>query len=101
MSLAAVPAIARVEIPAWVADDPRLLSLLHTCLVNQCAILGSRPFPYVLQRAHEVAVVHFTEKSEISNMIIYELNQQGQLVEGTSNKQAHKDESTHKKRYTR
>jgi len=101
VSLAAVPAIARVEIPAWVADDPRLLSLLHTCLVNQCAILGSRPFPYVLQRAHEVAVVHFTEKSEISNMIIYELNQQGQLVEGTSNKQAHKDESTHKKRYTR
>ena len=101
VGLPGAPAIARVEIPAWVSDDPILLSLLHACLVNQCRVLGSRPFPYVLHRAHEVAVVHFEEKNEISSMIIHELNQQGQLVAGPSNKQAHKDESAIKKRYKR
>ena len=95
------PAIARVEIPEWVSDDPLLLSLLHACLVNQCRVLGSRPFPYVLHRAHEVAVVHFAEKDEISNMILHELYQQGQPMRDSSNKQAHKDESSIKKRYKR
>jgi hypothetical protein len=101
VGLQGAPAIARVEIPAWVSEDPSLLLLLHACLIDQCRVLGSRPFPYVLHRAHEVAVVHFREKDEISNMIIHELNQQGQWVGGSSNKQAHKDESSIKKRYKR
>ena len=92
-------AIARVEIPAWVSDDAALLTLLHASLIDQCRVLGSRPFPYVLHRAHEVAVVHFQEKDEITNMITHELNLQGLWVGSSSNKQAHKDESMIKKRY--
>jgi hypothetical protein len=95
------PAIARVEIPAWVSDNPLLVSLLHACLVKQCRVLGSHPFPYVLHRSHEVAVVHFAEKEEISNMIIHELYEQGQPVGGSSQKQVHKDESAIKKRFNR
>lgn len=92
------PSLARVEVPAWVVNQPGLLSLLHTCLVKQCRMLGSRPYPYALHRAHETAVVHASEKEEISNMIIRELNLQGRFIKGSSNKQIHKDESNHKGR---
>ena len=43
----------RVEIPKWVADDPEKLNLLHAVLVDQCRMMGSKPYPYLLHRAHE------------------------------------------------
>ena len=39
----------RVEIPKWVADDPEKLNLLHAVLVDQCRIMGSKPYPYLLR----------------------------------------------------
>ena len=47
------PKMARVEIPAWVAQNPEMLDNLHVVLVNQCRILGTRSYPYLLHRAHE------------------------------------------------
>jgi hypothetical protein len=85
------PWLARVEIPAWVAADPQKLDLLHASLVDQCRILGSRPYPYILHRAHEAAVVSLQEKEQVTQMIALELRRRGVAPGQISNKQAHKD----------
>jgi hypothetical protein len=85
------PHIARVEIPRWVADDPSMLGLLHAVLVDQCQIMGARPYPYLLHRAHETAVVSNEEKFQVEQMLTQELRRQGVDVEDGSNKQSAKD----------
>ncbi|MBI9050650.1 MAG: DNA double-strand break repair nuclease NurA [Anaerolineaceae bacterium] len=64
------PALVRVEIPAWVAKDSALINQLHQQLLQQCRILGTRPYPYVLHRAHEIAVVHQDEKHNLETMMM-------------------------------
>ena len=86
------PWLARVEIPAWVAADPVQLDLLHACLIDQCRILGARPYPYALHRAHEVAVVSLQEKDQVTEMITLELHRRGVTPGDKSNKQFHKDQ---------
>lgn len=83
----------RVEIPRWVVDDPNKLNLLHAALVQQCGIMGSKPYPYLLHRAHETAVVSFQEKSQVEQMLALELRRQGESVPEGSAKQAAKDSS--------
>jgi hypothetical protein len=85
------PSLVRVEIPKWVADDPEKLALLHAALLQQCRIMGARPYPYILQRAHEVAVVKFEEKQQVEQMLALELRRRGGEVEAGSNKQSAKD----------
>jgi hypothetical protein len=85
------PHIARVEIPRWVADDPSMLGLLHAVLINQCRVLGVRPYPYLLHRAHETAVVSNEEKFQVEQMLMQELHHQGVDVEEGSNKQSAKN----------
>jgi hypothetical protein len=51
----------RVEIPRWVAEDSKKLDLLHSVIIEQCRMMGSRPYPYLLHRAHETAVVWYEE----------------------------------------
>jgi hypothetical protein len=82
------PWLARVETPAWVAASPQLLDSLHAVLVDQCRILGSRPYPYLLHRAHETAVVSLEERDQVMQMIALELQRQGVPLSGQSNKQA-------------
>ncbi len=90
----------RVEIPRWVADDRNQLDLLHTVLVEQCKILGGKPYPYMLNRAHEIAVVKNEEKQQIMQLLQMELKRQGEDVEDPSNKQENKDTlSIGRKRY--
>ncbi len=93
------PYLARVELPAWVACDPAAVDLLHAALINQCRQMGARPYPYALQRAHEVAVVSLDEKRQLSDMIALELRRQGLGVDGASHKQANKDILGGKTRY--
>jgi hypothetical protein len=85
------PHVARVEIPAWVAGSPQLLDSLHAVLVDQCRILGERPYPYLLHRAHETAVVTHEDQDQVTQMIVYELQRRGIEIEGQSFKQAAKD----------
>jgi hypothetical protein len=85
------PWLARVEIPAWVAESPEMLNGLHSVLVNQCLMMGARPYPYLLHRAHETAVVSQQEQEQVTQMIVLELHRRGIPVEGTSYKQAAKD----------
>jgi hypothetical protein len=89
--LADHPWIARVEIPAWVAENPPQLNGLHAVLIEQCQIMGRHPYPYLLHRAHETARVSLEEKEQVENMIKLELYRQGVDVGEMSYKQATKD----------
>lgn len=82
----------RVEIPKWVADDPQKLNLLHAALVEQCRMMGSKPYPYLLHRAHEIAVVKHAEKYQVQQMLELELRNQNDEVGELSNKQAAKEQ---------
>jgi hypothetical protein len=70
---AGAPWLARVEIPAWVANNKQLLDSLHAVLVEQTTVLGSHAYPYVLHRAHEIALVKFEEHEQVSRLLINEL----------------------------
>jgi hypothetical protein len=81
----------RVEIPKWVVDDKEKLDLLHGVLVEQCKMMGSRPYPYLLHRAHETAVVKQEEKYQIEQMLQQELRRNNEEIDESSNKQLAKD----------
>lgn len=80
----------RVEIPKWVAEDKAKLGLLHGVLVSQCRVMGSRPYPYLLHRAHETAVVGHDEKFQIEQMLVQELRRNDEEVGVISGKQSAK-----------
>jgi hypothetical protein len=96
---AAHPYLARVEIPAWVAEAPSRLDELHSVLVSQCGMIGARRYPYLLHRAHETAVVSLEEKEQLTQMIVNELLKRGLEVAGESAKQYNKDVSGARTRY--
>jgi hypothetical protein len=81
----------RVEVPKWVVDDEEKLNLLHGILVEQCRAMGSRPYPYLLHRAHETAVVKMEEKQQIEQMLAMELRRNNEDVDDGSFKQSAKD----------
>jgi len=81
----------RVEIPRWVVDDREKLDLLHGVLVEQCRMMGSRPYPYLLHRAHETAVVKNEEKQQIEQLLTMELRKNNEDVDDSSYKQSAKD----------
>lgn len=58
--------LARVEFPAWVADDGSL-DLVHAIVYDQCRRgLG---YPNVIARAHEQAVIHGDERRQVNALI--------------------------------
>ena len=81
----------RVEIPKWVVDDKEKLDLLHAVLVGQCRMMGNRPYPYLLHRAHETAVVKQEEKQQIEQLLTMELRKNNEDVDDGSYKQSAKD----------
>ena len=82
----------RVEIPRWVAEDSEKLGNLHAVLINQCRMLGEKPYPYLLHRAHETAVVSFQEKQQVEQMLNLELRRRGAELDDGSPKQSAKDQ---------
>jgi hypothetical protein len=72
---AAQSEIARIEVPVWIAQDQAAVGLLHAAIVEQCKV--SPGYPYVLARAHEIAVVTNAERAEFDNMIATQLTRQG------------------------
>jgi len=81
----------RVEVPKWVVDDKDKLNLLHAVLVEQCKMMGSKPYPYLLHRAHETAVVKHEEKQQIEQLLTLELRKQNEDIDEGSFKQSAKD----------
>ena len=94
-------ALARVEIPAWVAQNPLIVAELHAVLVQQARQMGLHPYPYALHRAHEIALVTFQEKDQILDSIIREYRRLGIPVGDKSQKQYAKDQLGAKTRYNR
>lgn len=80
------PSIARLEIPKWVADSDNLLNSLQAALIEQCSLLASRPYPYVLHRAHETARLSSDEKTQLKQRLLLELRSGGAEVEVPSGK---------------
>lgn len=81
----------RVEIPGWVADDVEKLGLLHAVLVSQCRMMGAKPYPYLLHRAHETAVVSFEERAQVEQMLMSELRRNNGDSDEGSYKQSAKN----------
>jgi NurA domain len=65
----------RIEVPEWIAQDTGRLGLVHAAIVEQCRL--SAGFPYVLMRAHELAVVTQAERREFDQMVQGALIRQG------------------------
>ncbi len=84
------PYISRVELPAWAAEGP-IPDLLHAVLAEQCRMLGGHPYPFILHRSHECAVVSLAEREEIKGMLLREMAQNGMVPPEKSNKQIAKD----------
>jgi hypothetical protein len=85
------PKIARVDVPLWVVNDKEVLNNLHCALIEQAKIMGNEPFPYLLHRAHEIAVVSHKEKEEIDQMLAIEIRNNGGELGEKSGKQSAKD----------
>jgi acylphosphatase len=80
----------RVEIPQWVAEDKKKLDLLHFVLIEQCNMMGSKPYPYLLHRAHETAVVRREEKEQVEQLLAMELRRVREEVGDQSHKSSAK-----------
>jgi hypothetical protein len=85
------PKIARVDVPRWVAENPSMLNVLHVVLVEQSKIMGKAPFPYLLHRAHEIAIVTYREKEEIDRLLSRDILSSGGELGEKSGKQTAKD----------
>jgi hypothetical protein len=85
------PWLARVEIPAWVAQDEAQINTLHATLLDQCQMMGNMSYPYALHRAHEIAVVTREDREQVTQMLIKELRDHGIESGQLSQKQAAKN----------
>lgn len=89
------PKIARVEIPAWVAEDEASVQRLHAALIQQCRINGW-DFPYLLGRAHEEAVIRYEDSLRLEEMIAAGMRSENIPMGDMSEKQRMKDGSGRK-----
>jgi len=79
--------IARVEVPAWIAEDETRLGRVHAAILDQCPATGG--FPYVLVRAHELAVITQQDRDQLEGMIqrrLLESNIAGQISQKATTK---------------
>ena len=79
--------IGRVEVPAWVAVEPALLSLTHSLVVDNAR--RGAGYPVALEEAHEQAVVTGADREAFRNMVERALEERG-LPVYTSQKQRSK-----------
>jgi hypothetical protein len=71
-------AIARIDIPLWVAEQPDAVAQVHALVYDQCQILGD--YPYALARADEMAVVGKRDQADLEAMIELHMGREG--IEG-------------------
>lgn len=83
---ATLPWIVRVEITGVTASQPDAVSLLQHALLQQCALMSARPYPYILHRAHEEAVVSYDERENVLDMLSHRIRELGAQPAAISNK---------------
>ncbi len=59
--------IARVEVPAWVADRPEVVDLIHAVVLRECEKGGG--YPLILSEAHERAVIRGPEREAFQHLL--------------------------------
>lgn len=72
--------IARIDVPAWVSGQPALLDQVQHAIYRDC---GGAGYPYVLARAHELAVVTHRERQDFEHMLMIALLRRGLLPESS------------------
>ena len=86
------PYLARVEFPAWVSASPELVDLLHAVVYADTQVISGHPYPYLLLRAHELAIINFAEHTDVEAMLMEKFEEEGLNVGQISNKQYGKDQ---------
>ncbi len=76
------PVIARIEVPQWACRDG-WIDRLHAILIHQARVLHGNP--YVLARAHELALVTSQDKAALEALLQRQLFERG-IVARTSEK---------------
>lgn len=84
------PYLARVEFPAWVSQYPEKIDLLHRAIYKDAQVLDTHPYPYLLHRAHELAVISLQEHDHVEEMLLQQFAQEGLSPGLRSNKDANK-----------
>jgi hypothetical protein len=79
--------LARVEVPAWVAEDTAALDLIHTVVCDQAE--RGQGYPVALARAHEQAVLTGRDRQWFQQLVTESLVRSG-LSTGISQKQTSK-----------
>ena len=74
--------------PAWVAEQPEWLDLIHAVVLDQCEKGGG--YPIILQEAHQRAVVRAQEKDVFYRILARQARQSGAAVPTYSGKAASK-----------
>lgn len=64
--------LARLEVPAWVGDDPALLDLVHAAVYDSCA--RGWGYPPALAEAHEQAVIRGADRAAFLQIVMEALN---------------------------
>ncbi len=67
--------VGRVELPAWVAEQPGWLDLIHAVVVDQAEKGGG--YPIILTEAHERAVIRAQEKALFYRILEREMQRAG------------------------
>lgn len=80
--------VGRVELPAWVADQPDWVDLIHAVVLDQCD--KGAGYPIILQEAHERAVVRAAEKEMFYGLLARHVRAGGTGVPTYSGKAASK-----------
>ncbi len=80
------PCLVRLEFPLWVSEVPGLVDTLHAVIYKEAQVLDSHPYPYLLHRSHELAVVKRIEADEIEVMLQSQLDPEIRLHQQQSNK---------------
>ncbi len=93
------PHLARVEVPGFVAQNAEWIGWIQAVLTDQAHALGPRPYPYLLHRAHEEALVTIAEHQRMEDLIVAAFQERGIRIGQASNKQFLKDLGTTKTRY--
>ena len=73
--------VARIEIPAWVADSPELLAQTHALCWDQAQ--KGDGYPVALAEAHEQAIVRGSERDAFFRLIERDFVQRGMPLGGT------------------
>jgi hypothetical protein len=84
------PYLVKVEIPGWMVCFEDRINLLHAAILRETRVLDLHPYPYILHRAHELAVIHMDEHEEIERLLMEAYSKEGIPLGMQSNKQSNK-----------